>query len=129
MENYILPKNSRMIKIANLTKNKKISELLQIRDQMINNNIKEQDIKKFTDEQYEKINDEYIKNINKKIDIKKEINKKRNNAVQFLLKNKNFLEQNKAPPEYIKQYVRKQYEDINKRYLLKNVDDGINFID
>ncbi len=120
MESY------KVIKIANNKKNKKINELLQIRDQMINNKIYNQIIKKFTDEQYEIINGEYQKNINKKKNDKKIIDRKRNDAIQFLLKNKKFLELNNATPEYIKDYVKKQYEDINKTYIL---DDGINFID
>ena len=126
MESYSLPKNSRVIKTANNKKNKKISELLQMRDQMINNKIDDQIIKKFIDEQYEIINNQYQKNINKKSDDKKIIDKKRNDAIQFLLKNKKFLELNNATPEYIKEYVKKQYEDINKTYVLN---DGINFID
>jgi hypothetical protein len=126
MENYNLSKNSRIVKIATTKKNKKISELLQIRDQMINNNIDNNIIKKFVDDEYEIINKNYQNSINKKTNPKKIMDKRRDDAVQFLLKNKNFLEQNKANPEYIKEYVRKQYEDINNTYVL---DDGINFID
>jgi hypothetical protein len=126
MDNYSLPKNSKIIKIATTKKNKKVSELLQLRDQMINNNVDHKMIKKYIDEQYEIINTEYQKSINKKVDLKKNIDNRRKEAVQFLLKNKSFLEQNKASPEYILEYVRKQYEDINKTYVLN---DGINFID
>jgi tRNA/tmRNA/rRNA uracil-C5-methylase (TrmA/RlmC/RlmD family) len=126
MENYNLSKNSRILKIATTKKNKKINELLQTRDQMINNNIDNNIIKKFVDSEYEIININYQKSINKKTNPKKIMDKRRDDAVQFLLKNKNFLEQNKANPEYIKEYVRKQYEDINITYVL---DDGIHFID
>jgi len=126
MENYILHKNSRFIKIATTKKNNKINELLQIKDTMINNNIDTQIIKKYIDEQYRIIIYNYQESINKKRDIKKNMNKRREEAIKFLLKNKNFLEQNKANPDYIKEYVKKQYEDINKTYV---VDDGINFID
>ena len=126
MDNYSLPKNSRIIKIATTKKNKKINELLQIRDQMINNNIDPTIIKNYVDEQYKEINVNYEKSINKKTNSKKVMDKRRDEAIKFLLKNKNFLEQNNAKPEYITEYVRKQYEDINKTYVL---DDGINFID
>ena len=126
MENYSLPKNSKIIKNATAKKNKKINELLQLRDQMIINNINHEITKKYVDEQYEIINVEYQKNINKQTNSSKNIDKRRKEAVQFLLKNKNFLEQNKASPEYIKEYIIKQYEDINKTYVLN---DGINFID
>jgi tRNA/tmRNA/rRNA uracil-C5-methylase (TrmA/RlmC/RlmD family) len=126
MENYSLPKNSRIIKIATTKKNKKINELLQIRDQMINNTIDIEIIKKYVNEQYEEINLKYLNSINKKTNPKKIMDKKREEAIQFLLKNKNFLEQNNAKPEYITEYVRKQYEYINKTYVL---DDGIHFID
>jgi hypothetical protein len=126
MENYSLPKNSKIIKNATTKKNKKINELLQTRDQMINNNIDNKIIKKYIDQQFEEINVDYQKNINKKSNPKKIMDKRRDDAVQFLLKNKSFLEQNKVKPEYIKEYVQKQYEDINRTYVL---DDGINFID
>ena len=126
MENYILPKNSRIIKIATTKKNKKINELLQIKETMIHNNIDDKIIKKYMDEQYTLINDNYQKNVNKKINPKKEMDKRREEAIKFLLKNKCFLEQNNAKPEYINEYVKKQYEDINKTYV---INDNINFID
>ena len=128
MENYSLPKNSRIIKIATTKKNKKINELLQIRDQMINNTIDIEIIKKYVNEQYEEINLKYLNSINKKTNPKKIMDKKREEAIQFLLKNKNFLEQNKVDPEYIKEYVKKQYDDINKSYSF-NEYDNIGFID
>ena len=119
---------SRVNKIATNKKNKKINELLKIKEEMINNNIDEEIIKKYIEQEYLIINTAYEKSINKKIDTKKILNKKRNNAIEFLLKNKNFLEQNNASPEYIKEYVKKQYEDINKTYSINNVD-NIGFID
>jgi len=126
MENYSLPKDSKIFKIANNKKKKKISELLQMKEQMVTNNMDEKTIKKFIDEQYELINVEYQKCITKKVNTTKIMNKKRTNAIQFLLKNKSFLEQNNANPEYIKEYVKKQYDDINKTYTQN---DNINFID
>ena len=119
---------SKVIKSATNKKNKKINELLKIKEQMINNNIGEKIIQKFIDDEYLIINTVYEKSINKKNDTKKEMNKKRNKAIEFLLKNKNFLEQNNADIDYIKEYVKKQYEDINKTYSL-NENDTIGFID
>lgn len=126
MENINLTKNSRIIKIANNKKKKKINELLKIKDEMINNNIDEQIIKKYIDEQYININFIYEKSINKKIDINIIMNKKRNNALEFLIKNKKFLEENNIDSEYIKEYVKKQYEDLNKTYMIT---DKFGFID
>ena len=126
MESYNLQKNSRIIKIATTKKNKQINELLQMKETMIDNNIDIQTIKKYVDEQYEIINQNYQKSINKNKNPSKVMNKRREDAVKFLLKNKNFLEQCNANPDYIKEYVRNQYEDINKTYV---IDDGINFID
>jgi hypothetical protein len=44
-------------------------------------------IKKFVDDEYEIINTNYQKSINKKTNPKKIMDKKRDDAVQFLLKN------------------------------------------
>lgn len=109
-------------------KNKKINELLKIKDIMINNNIDNKIINKFIQDEYLIINKIYDKSINQKKNINKIINKKREKAIEFLLKNKNFLEQNNVNPEYIKIYVEKQYEDINNTYNL-NDKDLIGFID
>jgi len=130
-----MDKNCKIFKIANNKKNKKINELLQLKECMVSNNIDEQIIKNYIDEQYKIINIEYQININKKGDTKKIIKKKRDDAINFLLKNKIFLEQNNASPEYIKNYVIKQYNDINKTYIIndniqiKNRFDEIIFID
>ena len=126
MQNYNLLKNDRTIKIATNKKNKKITELLQLKEDMISNKIDNTIIKKIIDEQYKIINQEYEKAINKKVDKAKIINKKKKEALDFLFKNKIFLELNNASPTYIEEYVKKQYEDINKTYVL---DDGIDFID
>ncbi len=119
---------SKVIKIATNKKNNKINELLKIKEQMINNNIDEKIIQKFIDDEYLIINTVYEKSINKKNDTKKVMNKRRKNAIEFLLKNERFLEQNKVDPEYIKEYMKKQYEEINKIYTLIE-DDNIGFID
>lgn len=126
MQNYNLLKNDRTIKIATNKKNKKITDLLQLKEDMISNKIDNTIIKKIIDEQYKIINQDYEKAINKKVDKAKIIDKKKKEALDFLFKNKIFLELNNASPSYIEEYVKNQYEDINRTYVL---DDGINFID
>ena len=60
------------------------------------------------------------------------MNKRKEKAVEFLIKNKLFLEQNKVKQEYIDLYVKTQYEDINKTYVIQknNIKNNeIDFID
>ena len=71
----------------------------------------------------------------------KNIKKKRDKAVEFLLKNKTFLEEHGASKEYVKKYVEKQYQDINIFYDITNIkpddldtdndfsNDNVDFID
>ena len=49
-----------------------------------------------------------------------EIKKKREKAVEFLIKNKSFLEEHGASKEYVKKYVEKQYQEINEYYDISN---------
>ena len=123
--------DNNIIKNATIKKNKKINELLKMKETMIEQNINDEIIKKYIEEQYEIINNEYNKNINKKINPVKIMNKRKEKAVEFLIKNKLFLEQNKVKQEYIDLYVNKQYEDINKTYVIKNniKKDNFDFID
>ena len=135
----------RSITMANNWKNKEIKHVLELRDEMLANNIDENLIKKYIDEQYDRINLEYetkIKKYNdkqKKLEnknLEKNIKQKREKAIQFLLKNKAFLEENGASKEYIKKYVDIQYNTINLTYNIDYSDpydtidlDRINFID
>lgn len=155
----------RSIVIANNKKQKEIKNLLSLRDEMIENSIDSTLIKKFVDEQYVKINKEYEDKIiakgvyvpngttkhNKKHEKNlqnndvtskiKNIKKKREKAVEFLLKNKNFLEEHGASKEYVKKYVEKQYQEINEFYDITNIkpdnfdsdndfsNDNVDFID
>jgi len=124
--------NTNIIKNATVKKNKKINELLKMKESMIEQNISDKIIKKYVDEQYEIINNEYTKNINKKMNPNKLMNKRKEKAVEFLIKNKLFLEQNKVKQEYIDLYVKTQYEDINKTYVIQKNNikkDDIDFID
>jgi len=135
----------RSITMANNSKNKEIKHVLELRDEMIVNNIDNSLIKKYLDEQYDKINQEYEKKIKKYYDkqtkienknVEKDVKQKREKAVEFLLKNKTFLEENGASREYIKKYVEIQYNMINLTYNIDYSDpydlidlDKLNFID
>ena len=135
----------RSITMTDNWKNKEIKHVLELRDEMLANNIDENLIKKYIDEQYDKINQEYEIKIKKYYDkqkklenksVEKDIKQKREKAIQFLLKNKAFLEENGASKEYIKKYVDIQYNMINLTYNIDYSDpydlidlDRINFID
>jgi hypothetical protein len=138
----------RGIVIANNKKQAEIKNILTLRDEMVKNSIDPVLIKKFLDEQYHKITKEYderVKKYNEKQKLKEKnketinIKKKRDKAVDFLIKSKTFLEEHGASKEYIKKYVDKQYKEINEYYVVNlnsepesdsdiNLDD-INFID
>ena len=112
-------KKSRSVIIAENKKSKQIKELLIMKDIMQNNDIDIELINEYLEEQYIIINKEYYDKINKCTKTtSQDINKKRNDAIDFLIKNKNFLEQNGAPLEYIKKYVDKQYLEINFYYKI-----------
>jgi hypothetical protein len=135
-------KQPRTITMAENWKKKEIKNTLLLRDEMIANNINDKLIKQYLEDQYNRINKEYNNKIEKyyKNEKQKEnrlINKnlkiKRNKAIEFLLKNKSFLEEKGVDAEYIKKYVEKQYEEINHIYTLDpeaNINlEAINFID
>jgi hypothetical protein len=133
-------KQPRSIVMANNWKIREIKGILILRDEMVANNINESLIKKFVDEQYEKINEQYNIKIKKHNDKQaklhnsgKKINKhERQKAINFLIQNKNFLEEHGANPEYIKKYVEKHYEDINNKYDNDGEDvnlNNVNFLD
>jgi hypothetical protein len=133
---------SRGVVLAENKKQIKIKELLIIRDEMIKNSIDENLIKKYIDGEYNKISKEFEDRVNKynqkkQNDKKSNVNikKKKEKAIEFLLKNKFFLENNGASKEYITDYVIKQYEEINDYYDKDNfnnspIDDvEVDFID
>lgn len=135
----------RSITMVENWKNKEIKHILELRDEMIANNIDDNLIKKYIDEQYYKINQEYETKIKKYYEkqkklenksVEKDVKQRRDKAVQFLLKNKNFLEENGASKEYIKKYVDIQYNMINLTYNIDYSDpydtinlELVNFID
>lgn len=145
-----IPKIPRTIIIANNKKQNNIKNLLLLRDEMIYYKIDDKLIKEFIDEQYNIINKEYDEKIekfekNKDVNLNNtqliEIKKKRTKAVDFLLKNKSFMEEHGVNKDSIKQYVDKEYDEINKYYNYNNINkkvdtnindinlDAINFID
>ena len=142
---YKLNKPPRSITMSENWKIKQIKHVLELRDEMIANNIDELLIKKYIDEQYNKINLEYESKINKYLEkqknqedikMRKDIKQKREKAIQFLLKNKAFLEEKGASKEYIKKYVDTHYKEINQIYILDSPYvydtinlDSVNFID
>lgn len=136
-------KKSRALIIAENKKAQEIKHVLELRDEMLENKIDKKLIKKYVDEQYENINQVYEKKIKKHQEkelnkqtknMEKEVKIKRKKAIEFLLKNKTYLEEKKYNPDYIKKYVEKQYSEINQIYNIsnihKNIDlDQIDFID
>ena len=138
-------KPPRSITMSENWKKREIKHVLELRDEMLANNIDETLIKKYVDEQYYKINQEYESKINKYLEkqkkqedkkLEKDIKEKRKKAIQFLLKNKAFLEEKGVNKEYIKKYVDTHYNQINQLYILDNSDpydtidlDTINFLD
>ena len=132
--NKQIEKLPRYLVIANNKKQTEINNILFLRDEMISNNIDAQLIKNFTDEQYAKIIKEYedkIKKHNEKkpnnnLKLKNENKKKKKIAIEFLLKNKLFLEECGASKEYIKNYVETQYKEINEYYDTQKLNNNIN---
>ena len=138
-------KKPRALTIAENKKTKEIKHVLELRDEMVANNIDDKLIKRYLDEQYEKINQDYDEKIKKHEEnevkkqtkmAKKEFKVKREKAIEFLLKNKAYLEEKGYKPEYIKKYVEKQYNEINQTYSIDPEDknyivdlEQVNFID
>jgi len=124
-KNYEKEKLPRAIVLANTKKTADIKKLLGLRDEMTSNNIDPVLIKNFIDEEYDKINKTYENKIRKcnekqknnlETKITKEVKQKKKKAIEFLIKNKNFLEEHGASKEYIIKYVEKQYTEINEYY-------------
>ena len=127
MQNQSSKQISRSVTLANNWKSNELKLLNILRKEMITNKIDEQLIKEYVDEQYTLINKKYedkIKKYNNKeknLKVNPKITKaERKKAIDFIMKNKQFLEENGAPIEYINNYVEKHYESINNRFLIKN---------
>lgn len=137
-------KKPRGIVLADNWKKKEIQVVLNLRDEMIENNIDEKLIKSYLDEQYAKIDKEYnlkIQKYNEKNaksehkQTEKNLETKRKKAISLLAKNKLYMEQRGAKPEEIKKFLDREYEQINKLYSYDPEDpqniniDRVNFID
>ena len=111
IDNWYYKKNKQTIDICN-----------HIEQLSINNNILQQNkllIEAFKNQQIDDINEKYkkkIENYNNKKNINKNV-KKRNDALEFVIKNKNFLESIGEDKNKIKKYCDDQYSFINKKYL------------
>jgi hypothetical protein len=106
----------RTIIIARNRKLKELENLEIIKKEMIDNNLDSELINKYMDEEYEKIDLVYKKKVNDYLSKYKnneiiltnsEKKNKRDAAIDFLLKNKTFLEENGVKPEQIKKFVDK----------------------
>lgn len=148
MENKFSKKKEKKPRALTIAENKRAREIkhvLELKEEMIANKIDEKLIKKYLDEQYNIINQLYEEKIKKYQDnelkkqtkqMEKVLKVKREKAIEFLLKNKVYLEEKGYKHEYIKNYVDKQYKEINLIYSIDpkdkiyNVDlDKVNFID
>ena len=121
-------KTGRVPRTIIIARNRKLKELEQleiIRKEMIDNNLDMELINKYMDEEYEKIDSVYKKKVNDYLSKYKnneiiltnsEMKDKRADAIEFLLKNKAFLEENGVKPEQIKKFVDKEYKFINMKY-------------
>ena len=128
----IKSKTGRVPRTIIMARNRKLKELENleiIRKEMIDNNLDIELINKYMDEEYEKIDTIYKKIVNdylskyennKIILTNSEMKNKREAAIDFLLKNKTFLEENGVKPEQIKKFVDKEYGIINKKYPIND---------
>ena len=130
----------RTIVMANNWKNKEIATVIGLRDEMVTHNIDEKLIKKYLDEEYDRINTQYelrIKKYHDKLEKNlnnndnKSIKKSREKAIDFIIKNKMFLEEKGYNKEYIDKYVNKHYMIINEKYKTNDNTsmEGIDFIE
>ena len=131
-------KQPRSIVLANNWKNKEISNVLKLRDEMVEYSIDNVLIQEFLDEEYSRINTKYNERINKYHNMInntpniKEKKKAREQSINFLIKNKTFLEEKGFKSEYINNYVEKHYKLINDKFnnkIINNKNNNIFFID
>ena len=129
----------RALPLAKNWKEKEMRNVQCLRDEMIGAKIKTVLIEEFVSEEYNRIEAEHNRRVQKYHDklkspeekkITRENNKAREKAVQFIIKNKAFLEEKGYNKEYIDKYVEKHYNFVNMKYN-NNVKykDTIDFID
>jgi len=125
-------KTGRVPRTIIMARNRKLKELDNleiIRKEMIDNNLDMELINKYMDEEYEKIDSVYKKKVNDYLSKYKnneiiltnsEMKDKRDASIDFLLKNKTFLEENGVKQEQIKKFVDREYGIINIKYPVNN---------
>jgi len=116
-----MDKKPRAIVMADNWKTKEIKLVLAIRDEMVDFSIDPNLIQEYLDEEYERINIMYDEKIKKHQDKMNNIktpnnNKKRKEAIKFIIKNKEFLEERGFNKEYIENYMNKHYNIVCKKY-------------
>jgi hypothetical protein len=119
-------KKPKYVMLADKKKLYDIDDLLKMKKIMIENNVSELEINNYVDKQYIKINKDYTDKI-KKYEQKykaRELKKERQDSIDFLIKNKNFLEEYNVKDEYINRYVEIQYNRINEKF-----NDTVQFLD
>jgi hypothetical protein len=116
LQNKNTPKT---INMYNNWKTKEIKKLIQLKEDMIINNIEKKLIDIYMEEEYKKINDiynmkvdTYYKNQEKMKEKKDNTLTKQKKAINLLIKSKMSLEQFKMNPNYIKMKTDKQYDKI-----------------
>ena len=112
--------------LADKKKLNDIDDLMKMKKIMIENKVNEKEIDNYVEEQYIKINKNYTDKI-KKYEQKykaRELKKERKDSIEFLIKNKNFLEEYNVKDEYINRYVEIQYNRINEKF-----NDTVQFLD
>ena len=116
LQNKNTPKT---INMYNNWKTKEIKKLIQLKEDMIINNIEKKLIDIYIEEEYKKINDiynmkvdTYYKNQEKMKEKKDNTLTKQKKAINLLIKSKMSLEQFKMNPNYIKMKTDKQYDKI-----------------
>lgn len=120
-------KNPRAITMANTWKQKEIAIALGLRDEMVQHNIDNKLIQEYMDEEYDRINTEHSAKIKRYYDKINNMTSTKNNkrertkAIEFLIKNKTFLEEKGYDTDFINNYVAKHYSVINKKYSEKNI--------
>ena len=111
---------ARSVILAKNWKKKRIEEILYIKNEMIKNNINEELINNYVDEEYKKIEERYGERIKKFLDNKDNntnySRQKKQKEIEFLLGNKRFLENQNVKMEVIEKYVNTEYEKINNKY-------------
>jgi len=137
-----MDKKPRAIVLADNWKMKEIKLVLALRDEMVEYSIDNNLIQEYLDEEYERINSMYeerIKKYQNKINNVKHVNvnkKKRKEAINFIIKNKEFLQEKGYDPTFIENYANKHYSIICKKYnITSNItsnnitNNNISFID